>query len=410
MKISKILDFLMYLEIICIIITPIIGNMVYYVVTASCIAIMILETIKNKKILINYFEIGYILFIIYAIFSLLYSVYLPSTNYIIKEMSINFLICYSIVKHIKRKNNKNEYLKILDVFTFGTCLLSIYLFVFELPYMSLAARLGQVLFEEYGTYIVYSYYLIISGCYLIWRILMNKNDKNKKNILLFLELIIILIASLLSGTRKCVLCLAIFTFLIFLYKNRNNLIKVFTSILLGVIFLMSGYRVLITNDILYTIIGKRMESMVNNIVNENIQVDASMQERELLRNLAIQAFKEKFFLGYGMNNFAYYSQIHGGPFLYAHSNYLELLSSGGIVATGIYYTSYIALLILSIKGLNKRDKFCVFIFSFLLMNLISDYSTVSYYRIQYLLVLILFANYLTSKDGKNEERKNINNE
>ena len=169
------------------------------------------------------------------------------------------------------------------------------------------------------------------------------------------------------------------------------------------------YNTIINNENLYKIIGIRVESTINKIVNrENSVDDDSTEERKLLKQLAIEAFNEKMLFGWGINNFANYSEMNSGPFLYAHCNYLELMSSLGIIGTAIYYMGYLYIIVKSIKRVRSNDQFSVFILCFMLMNLISDYETVSYIKIQYILIYVLFAKYVCNEsiDNKKEGENN----
>ena len=408
MKLKKILDIIVYVAIFSIPILPIIGNTLYYIICGLVIIVNIIDIFTDRKIVINYFEIGYILLISYSCFTLIYCIYEPSTNYIIKEMLFVFVMAYGIARHLARKNEKEIIKTAFDIFAFSTMIVSIYLFIFELPNMSLSARLGQVLYQDYGTYIIYSYLLIISICYLMWKIFFDRSISLKKNICTVLELLILIIASFLSGTRKCIVCVLIFLFFLFLYKNRKNIIKLLKIFIVGIITVFVLYNLFMHNDVLYQVIGKRIESMITEFL-EGTGEDQSIEVRNNLKNLAIDAFQENPILGCGMNNFAYYSAINGGEFLYAHNNYLELLASGGIIALFLYYGSYFILIYCTWKKAKEDDKFGVFALAFLIMNLISDYSTVSYYRIQYILTFVQFSEYVFISNIKRREKNNEKN-
>ena len=191
-----------------------------------------------------------------------------------------------------------------------------------------------------------------------------------------------------------------------LIKYRKNFIKIISFTLVGIIILIATYKILIINESLYKLIGNRIENIVETILYANdtkTSQDASLEERTLLKQLAIKAFNEKPILGWGINNFSNYSENNLGPFLYAHCNYLELLSSLGIVGTFIYYIGYIYIIIKALKKVKKNDTFSIYILSFMIMNLISDYETVNYYRVQYILLYVLFAKYLNDKKLKNKK-------
>lgn len=65
----------------------------------------------------------------------------------------------------------------------------------------------------------------------------------------------------------------------------------------------------------------------------------SDQSNLMLRG--IKMFFERPLLGWGVGGFQQYSLINHGAYVYAHSNYVELLADFGIVGLLIYYSQYI---------------------------------------------------------------------
>ena len=408
MKFEKIINFVSLFSIFVIVLQPLFGMTIYYISIFLTLGLACLNIIKRNKIKINYYEVLMIMFIILCFISKIYAISQEAANYGIKELALNFLLVFSILDYTQRGNESTEkkYKKILDIFSIATTILSIYLLIFELPQVLTARdRLGRELFAEYGTYMTISYDLIISNCYLLWKIIYKKNTK-----FTYIELIILIITSVFSGTRKTLICPIIFVLIVLAYKSRRNIIKILKYLIISVFLLFISYQVIMTNQTLYKIIGQRIERSFSNFFeaeNGISEEDASIDERNLLKKLAIAAFDEKPLLGWGINNFANYSQLNNGPFLYAHCNYLELLSSVGIIGTGIYYGGYCYIMYLALKRLKKNDIFSIFIIGFMLMNLISDYETVSYIKIQYMLLFMLCAKYLNEKKEKEEDKNEI---
>lgn len=402
MKFQKILNGITMLAIMSIVFQPIIGMKLYYLIMGAMIMLTALNIIKKGKIKINFYELTLILFIVLEVISKLYAISQSTANYAIKETALSFFIAFFIVDYTQRNNSEVRYNKILDVFSTSTVILSIYLCIFDLPrVIGTRDRLGRLLFQEYGTYMVFSYLLIISICYMLWKCIYKIGNK-----LTYVELFILIITGFLSGTRKTIICPIIFGYILLLIKYRKNFIKIISFTLVGIIILIATYKILIINESLYKLIGNRIENIVETILYANdtkTSQDASLEERTLLKQLAIKAFNEKPILGWGINNFSNYSENNLGPFLYAHCNYLELLSSLGIVGTFIYYIGYIYIIIKALKKVKKNDTFSIYILSFMIMNLISDYETVNYYRVQYILLYVLFAKYLNDKKLKNGE-------
>lgn len=396
MKYDDIAKLLAILATTSITLQPIIGMLGFYLIIALEIFFWVLRILKTRKLFLNTFDKMFIIFIFLCFFSKLYAISQPTANYAIKELSMSYIISFFIGEYIFHKSSESiekKFLKIFDSFSLSTILMSIYLLIFDLPrILGTHDRLGRIIFQDYGTYIVFSYSLIISICYLFWKFVFIKKDINT-----IIGFIIVFITSCFSGTRKVLVCFVIFLVLILFYKNRKNIFKILKFIFVTLICVVALYNIILNNEVLYKLMGRRIESMVELIAGNEMVTDNSIDERSLLKTLAISAFKEKPFLGWGVNNFANYSEINSGPFLYAHCNYLELLSTLGIVGTIVYYSAYFWLMKKSHKSL-KNNNISIFIFFFLMVNLISDYETVSYCKIHYILVFVLFAKYLSGKE------------
>lgn len=399
MKFGKLIDFFAIISIVALIFQPMVGMKIYYVIVGVMITFTTIDIVKRNKLKLNYYELLFVLFIIFCFISKIYAISQPTANYTIKELVMSFTISFFIVDYTQRNRKcedyEQRYLKLLDVFTFATTILSVYLLIFELPkVIGTRDRLGRQLFESYGTYMIISYDLIISICYLLWKIVYKKSKLLPYT---YVAIIILIIVACFSGTRKTLICPIIFMTILLFYKYRKNFISILKFSILGLIIVSFMYNIITNNENLYKIIGSRIENMVSTFFakeNESIEEDASIQERQLLKKLAIAAFYEKPLLGWGVNNFANYSEMHSGPFLYAHCNYLELLSSVGIIGTILYYTGYLYIVYKAFKRLKANDMFAIYILSFMIMNLVSDYTTVSYSKIQYILIYIIFAKYL----------------
>ncbi len=405
-KFNVILRYLSYLSVSAVILQPFLGMNLYYLVLCTMFLLSLTSFFCSKKIQLNKFEIIFFIFILFTFFSKIYAISQEQANYAIKEISICFLSSFCISENILKKNdlnNKRHLMRILDVFNYSTCLMSLYLLIFDLPrIIGTHDRLGRLLFEEYGTYMVFSYSLIIACCYCFWKILYNYNTTIDKFIF-----IICFITGCFSGTRKVLFCLIIFIGMMVFIKYRKSSIVLIKYTFFIAICTIVIYSFITTNENLYKLIGNRVESVVHSVIyGESILEDASLVERSQLQHLAIEAHKDRPFFGYGINNFAQYSVDNGGPFLYAHNNYLELLSDVGIIGVTLYYGAYILILYKSFSLIKTESSICVFIFSFLLMTLISDYQTVSYYRFHYIFIYVLFSKYLyTFKYEKNYRKE-----
>ena len=354
---------------------------------------------KYKKESLNFYYLLMIIFLAISGFSIVISNHKQSSISMFIELATNLFLAIgaSYCLKIKGSNMKeNNLSKIIYSFIYGNLIMTLYLIIFELPSMGKWGRLGYDLYENYGSFMVYSYCEIISICYLLWDIFINypKNDKNvsKSKIKKIIMLLILIIGALVSGTRKAILCPIIFMACALLIQYKDKLGKMTLYFVIMLVALIIGYKIMMTNEIFYNRIGSRIESMIESVKSQNI-VDGSINERATLKKLSIKCFLDNPILGYGLHAFRYYSYNNGGPYLYSHCNFTEILADLGIIGFVPYYLAYLYIIIKS-KKLVDLDKVAVFIVSFMIMCTIADYSTVSYYRQHFLIIYFLLASYL----------------
>ena len=79
-----------------------------------------------------------------------------------------------------------------------------------------------------------------------------------------------------------------------------------------------------------------MESIVNYLTGTGY-IDHSTAVRDQMRRVGLQVFKENPIVGIGFGN----TYLYGvEDYSYFHDNYVEVLSSGGILGFIIYYGMY----------------------------------------------------------------------
>ena len=147
----------------------------------------------------------------------------------------------------------------------------------------------------------------------------------------------------------------------------------------------------------------RVEGMLN-IFNGGT-VEKSAMIRMSLVQLGVNLFKQHPILGIGIDNPRLFTYGVVGESYYLHNNFIEILSSGGIVGTIIYYWIYVKLLKSYIVRRNFDDpQYCICLVLLLLL-LIMDYGMVSYYSKSTYVFLLLFVLFdiklhLSQDDGR----------
>lgn len=395
-------DLLLFIMIIAIPAEPIISDLISY---AAMAGLLVWTVLKNKKVYFTSATIFMMLFILYSIISLSYTPFNANGSDTVQVMLKMLLYTFTIVQYVFFSNTVVEdgISKVMDFFVIGTVIISVYAMFYERSYiMSSYWRLGKALFENYGTFMLLSYSIIIA---LLWTFY----SLFEKHRFIFIPiLVILLLASALSGTKKTIIAVVVSIPVYFFIKYRK---RAFKLIFIGIIILAAvyiAYLIIMNNSVLYRTIGYRMQSFINSVLN-NGEDSQSYSERYMMRNFAMQWFTDKPVFGNGVSAFRGLYVLKTGKFLYSHCNYTELLCNTGLVGFLSYYGFLIYMLVKSVFLYNKTEKsFFMFATVFMFVVIMLDYGQVSYYRTHYFLIyqlisLALCANKESSSEAVNEK-------
>lgn len=313
--------------------------------------------IIRRKIIIDTFNKIFFIFIIISLISTILSKNIEISYFICKVLVNIFIFTIILTNYVK---NHNKIFIIINSFIGGAFFNSL-IIISELNVNS-AQRLGATLGNENIIGILISIGVVFS-CYMI--IFLKK--------FLYIPLAIIsFIAVLLTGSRtSLIFCIIGIIFLLFC-KVRKKIIKILLISICILIALIIFYKIVMSNDVLYYIIGRRIEGLLNIFV-EGGNVDKSTLMRQDMIKKGIEIFKEKPLLGYGHKN---YSLISGFN-LYSHNNFIELLCSVGLIGIITYYSMYFLILIRLLK-LKNQLKWPFIIINFIIFIL--GMSSVQYYQ------------------------------
>lgn len=193
----------------------------------------------------------------------------------------------------------------------------------------------------------------------------------------------------LSASRKAFIFLLVPVAVQMILKSKNPLI-VLRNIIIVIISAIIILFLLLRIDFLYSLIGNRIEGMINGLLGIGV-VDGSTNTRMGLIADGMVWFRERPIWGYGLSNFkalcAYYRPW--GSIYYAHNNYVELLVDCGIVGTLLYYLLHIKMILKGIKIRKKMSNIQLLLFGMLICIIICDYGMVTYLDIFTQLVLML---------------------
>lgn len=157
-------------------------------------------------------------------------------------------------------------------------------------------------------------------------------------------------------------------------KRAKNMLFVGAAILVVV------YLVL-TNEYLYQTFGARILAMIGG-------TDASASDRSMYIEVGLYMWKRHPFIGWGVDNFAYYlgNFANYSREVYSHCNYVEILSCYGGIGFILYYWPYVRGLAVSLprKSGNVLLKMVIVI---LTRYIIFEFSTISFSMLMYMVVL-----------------------
>ena len=155
------------------------------------------------------------------------------------------------------------------------------------------------------------------------------------------------------------------------------------------------------NDTLYTVIGRRFDSMIDYIKGEG--TDGSIALRRRYIAAAKSMFNESPIIGKGMGNYSRIleSEYFLGNF-YSHNNYWQILSELGLIGFLIYFSMYVYCVVIFLRAyfVEKRKISALFITAITMM-IVLDSGIISYSSKygQLVIAIIYCATYAIHSDG-----------
>lgn len=196
----------------------------------------------------------------------------------------------------------------------------------------------------------------------------------------FVPMILASVLGMITGSRKSVLAVLLGTLLyVFLYgrfvqkkdsKRRNG---IFIVIIVMVVLTYACFN----NDILYNIIGNRLEGAWETFTGSG-DGEASAILRSNMIAVAWDMFRQKPLLGWGIEGFAVNSFFG----VYSHNNYMETLVSFGLVGFVFMYLLKAKLIINNIKMMknveySEKMSRLAFTLTLMIVSVVLDFVEIS---------------------------------
>lgn len=201
--------------------------------------------------------------------------------------------------------------------------------------------------------------------------------RDNSNILYHIFAVALMIAGLLSGSRKTMISIIIYFIGPYLFNERKNARKTLGRLVVIVVLMFAAYEMIMNVGVLYNTIGKRVEALLGFLFREEA-ADGSVASRMNMTALASNICKEHPILGIGANNFKYYTYYN----TYSHNGYMEILCSFGIVGLIIYYFPILTMLISGYKSWKQTIEDAIFPICILVTFFLCEIGLVSYFDYQ----------------------------
>ena len=334
----------------------------------------------KKKLHHNAYILSMGVFCIIAAFSTNWAISKTYANAMGKTLLINLVCMYSLFYIIDGKRERIE--ELLKAFVIAPLILELRviatggLFAF-----SSVRKTGNINGNTVGICAAFGL------CFAVYFLLKGRS-KQWFRFLAFANLLVVI----LSSSRKAILCFVIPLAMIYVFDNKDNIVKNASKIVVALLAGAIGYYALLHISFLYSMAGHRVESMIAGILGTDAVVDSSTSTRLNLIQWGLEWFKERKWLGYGIDNYRFVlHSFHSNWSLayYAHNNYVELLVDVGLIGTIAYYFNYIKIMAISVANVRKIAKTELLFIGVFVALLISEYGLVTYYDKYVQVVLII---------------------
>lgn len=343
---------------------------------------------KSKVI----FSLYHIWGISFAVFCLLSSLWANNSEFAVSKgiTILQILICMSVLyNHYSRNFDENLLLSCIEYAGYALAIYTVFFYGIGFIKQGLAAgvRLDNEFANVNSIGIACANAIIVSAYYIIC--------ENKKSILKFPFMLISLIIVAASGSRKAlvVLILGITCLYLFEYASKN-IVKTLLKFSIILSILVMFFSIVLSMQMFDTL-NYRMEGLIA-LVTGTGTIDHSTWLRQQFLKIGLEQFFETPFFGIGIDNARLLLLQHVGFITYLHNNYVELLASGGIVGTGIFYSIYIYIIYKLKINWRLYSGVKIAILLLILLQLAMDFGSVSYYSKNtyfYIMMFCLFIKY-----------------
>lgn len=202
--------------------------------------------------------------------------------------------------------------------------------------------------------------------------------QNKKVYYFLLPIPVVMIA--LTGSKKGMLLLMIAILFLVTFKHKNHL---FWRAMLAILFLIVVIIILYNFGFLDIVLGRLDKALNGN--------DMSTEMRQLYIEFGLEKFIESPIWGYGIEHFCLLFGEEYGSIEAPHNNYIQVMTSFGIIGLIVWYRSFFKFLAYSTRNFFK-DEFSPILMILVIIYLVNDITTTTLTnKFSYILVALCFS-------------------
>lgn len=224
--------------------------------------------------------------------------------------------------------------------------------------------------------------------------------ESQRNLIKLPFVIVTTVVIAVTASRTALLGFIIGCFCLFFFRfATKNIIMTFLR-WIAICILLCGLLFLAISLDLFHSLNYRMEGLLA-LFTGNGSIDHSSWLRLQFIKIGIEQFLETPLFGIGIDNARLLLMEHFGYTTYLHNNYVELLASGGLVGTGLFYSIYIYILLNLKRIWYKHASELAVVLSIMIMLLIMDFGGISYYskmKYFYLMVCYIITTMISKKE------------
>lgn len=346
----------------------------YFIITICSFGICLLRKTKNGNITNKKDNIKFIMnkliFVTYCLVLSYLGSYGGYSRTVIYGMCLKIINSITLLCYIDSQEKVD---KVSKVIVLSSVLLCIRLII-NVPISAFGhKRIGIYLSHDPGNSYGYTGITYVLGFAIV--MLLTKKDVIKNSWLKWGLIVVFLIFSILSGSKKQIFLLLI-TIIVMTFYNTKNLGKLIKNMFISGVTILILFVAIFSNSYLYSAIGIRLVGMKNYFFSDDIETaDDSTVGRANFSKEAKRVFKENVINGVGLGNFMYYNKY---ALCWAENTYLELLADTGIIGFSIYYSIYLNILIDVYNRRKEKNNNNLVIIAMILCYLFVDYTMVTY--------------------------------